>query len=96
MLAHLSSSLNSRKLFHDLRKCLAAHGFTLKDLFKSVMAYARLAFKLPNSDLEDVRFNVFTRDHLFRLLIFEGLEFNKTQVLALFPSTVGLFTNVPT
>jgi hypothetical protein len=82
--------------FHDLGESLKTNVFASQDLVQRVMAHSRIAFQLSNSSLENVLFDVFACNYLFRLLIFERREFNETQVLALFPPTVGLFPHVST
>src|SRR5438093_526489 len=85
-----------RQSFHDLGESLAAHALAFQDPVKSVMANACVTFYPSNSNLENVIFDIFTRNYLFRLLIFERLEFNKTQILTLLPSPVGFFPHVST
>jgi len=54
-----------------------------------VMANARIAFELANSDLWNLLFDFVARHDLFRALVFNGLEFNKAQVFALFRPSAG-------
>lgn len=83
-------------MLQNLRKSFAPYAFTFQDLVKRVMAYAGLALKFANSSLENVLFDVFACNYLFGLLVFEGFEFNKTQVFALFPSPVGFLPHIST
>jgi hypothetical protein len=81
---------------YDLAKSLPANLFVSENLPNCVMAYARLALKLANSNFENVLFDFFSRNYLFRLLIFERREFNETQIFALLPPAVGLFAYIST
>jgi len=53
------------------------------------MAYLRFALYFANSGLENLSLDFVARHDLFRALVFNGLEFNKTQVFALFPPSAG-------
>jgi len=65
-------------LLHDLSESFTANRLALQDLVKGVMADACIAFKPSNPNPQHVLLNIFARNHLFGLLVFERLEFNKT------------------
>ena len=67
-----------------------------QDVGYCVMANARITFELANSSLENLFFDFVARHYLFRALVLDCLEFNKTQVFALFPSSVGFLSHVST
>jgi hypothetical protein len=82
------------KLLHDLGESLATNRFASQNPLKCVMAHSCTAFQHSNSGLENVLFDIFACNYLFRLLIFERREFNDAQILALLPSPVRFFPHV--
>ncbi len=60
------------------------------------MAHLRFTFYFANSGLENLFFDFLARNYLFGALVLDRLEFNKTQVFALFPSSVGFLSHVAT
>jgi hypothetical protein len=73
---------------------LLANLFTWQNLFEGMTAHACVAFQPSNSDVENVLFDIFAYNYLFRLLIFARPEFNETQILGLLPSAVGFLSNL--
>jgi hypothetical protein len=49
-----------------------------QDAGDCVMAYARFPFKLSNSGRENLMLDLVARHYLFRALVLDGFEFNKT------------------
>jgi hypothetical protein len=60
------------------------------------MAYLRFALYFANSYLENLLPDLVARHYLFRALVLDGFKFNKTQVFALFPSSVDFLSHVST
>jgi hypothetical protein len=63
---------------NDLGKSLAAHALAFQDPVECMMARAGITFQSSNSEPNNVALDIFARNHLFRLLVLERLEFNKT------------------
>jgi hypothetical protein len=79
-----------------LATVLAPNVLTSQDLVNHVMAYSSLVLQFANSGLENLLLDFVARYHLFRAFVLGGLEFNETQVFALFPSSVGFLSHVST
>jgi hypothetical protein len=60
------------------------------------MAHPCQSFSFANASFEDAFFDLVARKNSLRFLIFQGFEFDKAQVFALFPSSVGFLSHVST